>query len=346
MLVLALVLALGSWAWAAAPAGAITGGREADRQYGQVQFYVTSGEGDPGSYACAGTLISPNWVLTAKHCIEDPGANENNSFVLTGDKRLGYGAAHSIKKIHLEPNTDSALLELEDASSAEVVGYSANELELNSLVDIAGWGSEGSDPPSPTLQVATMLNIDTQWSGAEVGDRLLFEDTGQGRPQEGDSGAGVHPLGKGVIYGVLSGNSDYDDGTYEGASAVPTNDIARWIEATSGVAPSDPSLEGWDSPSVQDADKNVKDLVSTLAEENPGYDVMVIQQETYSGPTDISGVKYSSTVDFGTNTFDVWVFKSGSFTNEGDMGWDNWGWSGSNWTRSEDQRTVTFEPIA
>lgn len=95
---------------------------------------------------------------------------------------------------------------------------------------------------------------------------------------------------------------------------------------------------------VENADENVKALVSRLAQENPACNVMVIQQETYDGPEGISGVKSESTVVFGTNTFDVWVFDSGTFTNTGDMGYDNWGWSGV-FTRSEDLRTVTFTPI-
>lgn len=95
---------------------------------------------------------------------------------------------------------------------------------------------------------------------------------------------------------------------------------------------------------VQKADENVKALVSRLAQASPACNVMVIQQETYNGrPQDISGVKSESTVVFGTNRFDVFVFDSGTFTNKGDMGYDNWGWSGV-FTRSEDQRTVTFTP--
>jgi hypothetical protein len=36
------------------------------------------------------------------------------------------------------------------------------------------------------------------------------------------------------------------------------------------------------------------------------------------------------------------VFKTGSFTNDGDLGMNNWGWVGKNWVQSEDKHTVTF----
>ena len=329
-------------------------------------------------------------MLTAKHCVTKSGGNKHNMNVLFGDTAIGGGEPNFIENTHLESTTDAALLELEDEVTDPnlVVGYGLRDPEpdVGDDLAIAGWG----DAPSPTLQVATMGMEEPQAGGATEGNRWLLTDVGQGIVESGDSGAGVHV--DGLVYGVVSTAAPVD----AQASAVPTNDIAGWIEQTSGVAPVAPAEEDeedpmdvdsdeggggcMDSPTlpaedtspegtrdidghgrgqsgadvgnaianaiedVENADENVKALVGRLAQANPACNVMVIQQETYGEPVDISGVKEQSTVVFGTNTFDVWVFDSGTFTNDGDMGWDNWGWSGT-WTRSEDQRTVTFEPI-
>ena len=222
---------------AAPPAQAIGGGQDSATLDGQVQFYEASGSGrigDPFEYECAGTLIDPGWVLTAKHCITDVGATPATSGVLVGDRRLGQGDPHTLESIHLDPGTDSALLELEDPVSNDsyVVGYVAGSTPaVGQNVAIRGWGSPGTGPPRPFLQVATMSVAETRWAGAVVGDRLLLGDIGQGVPERGDSGAGVYAGGR--VQAVLSGG---DAATY--ATAVPTADIAGWIQQVSNVAPS------------------------------------------------------------------------------------------------------------
>lgn len=98
-------------------------------------------------------------------------------------------------------------------------------------------------------------------------------------------------------------------------------------------------------PAEAGADGDAQDLVSELREQYPGYNVMVIQQETYGEPQNIVGVVENYQTGFGTNTWDVWVFESGTFTNDGDLGYNNWVFAGIFERSGDDGETVTFEPI-
>lgn len=402
LLLLSLALVVGLGSWEAEPAEAIVGGRDADILGGQVQVVSNFGAARlEDCYNTSGTLIGPGWVLTAKHCVEKANAELEEVEVLVGDTRRLQGQVIGVDTVHTNGTTDTALLELEEEAPEEhVVGYSALVPEIGSLVQIRGWGRtnvNGLGVPvtyPETLQEATKV-VSSHSSGNTTPTALarlesLPTEANEGTTNKGDSGGGwysegliraVHSQGNGATWSV----------------AVPTADIAPWIEETSGVAPADeeydtaeeepteeapptgggcaesptlpaedtspeetPDIEGYGRgrsgadagnaiantiEDVENADENVKALVGMLAEANPACNVMVIQQETYDEPEGITGVKEQErpTVVFGTNTFDVWVFDSGTFTNDGDMGWDNWGWSGT-WTRSEDLRTVTFTP--
>lgn len=404
LLLLSLALVVGLVGWEAEPAEAIIGGTDADILGGQVEVISRFGETQDDCSSTSGTLISPKWVLTAKHCVERSRVELEEVEVLVGDIRRQSGQLIEVNEVYKNSTTDTALLELaQEAPEEHVVGYSAQVPEIGTLIQIRGWGRTnvgGLGVPGTypeTLQEATKVvsSHSSSFGVPSASARLeaLPTEANEGTTNQGDSGAGWYS--EGLIHAVHS-----QGGGAAWSVAVPTADIAPWIEETSGVAPADeeydtaeegeeepteevpPTQEGCaDSPTqvaaedtspgetpdieghgagrsgadvgnaianaiedVENADENVKALVSRLAQENPACNVMVIQQETYDGPQGISGVKSESTVQFGTNTFDVWVFDSGTFTNTGDMGYDNWGWSGV-FTRSEDLRTVTFTPI-
>jgi hypothetical protein len=91
----------------------------------------------------------------------------------------------------------------------------------------------------------------------------------------------------------------------------------------------------------QNSGDHVEAQVCAQGKAHPDKNVMIIQQETYDGPVDLTGVVVDFDWTLAGNTFDVFVFDTGTFTNTGDQGWENWGFSGT-FTRSEDGRTVTF----
>jgi secreted trypsin-like serine protease len=64
-----LILSVLVLAVAAVPAGAVVGGRDAS-----PGEYPSVAEITFGPFLCTGTLISPNWVLSAGHCSSVTGA--------------------------------------------------------------------------------------------------------------------------------------------------------------------------------------------------------------------------------------------------------------------------------
>ena len=92
----------------------------------------------------------------------------------------------------------------------------------------------------------------------------------------------------------------------------------------------------------QNTDKVAEELRTKVSEQYPGYNVMVIQEETYDEPENIQGVQTNFTETIGGNVWDVWVFESGTFTNEGDLGYNNWVFSGNFELSGDDGETVTF----
>lgn len=77
-----------------------------------------------------------------------------------------------------------------------------------------------------------------------------------------------------------------------------------------------------------------------------GCNVMIIQQETYEGePDESSGFLRKEASNFGsTNTFDIYIFDTATFTNIGDGGFNNWAWVGNVLERTDvdGDDTVTF----
>lgn len=208
---------------------------------------------DPsGDQACTGTLIAPNVVLTAGHCMDIPPAS-----VVVGTAslaRLSDGEVIAVSQRFEYPNSfrsyDVGVLVLANSSRfaprAIATGWARLDITNGAAVAIAGYGATDRDANmfTSTLQEATTSITDADCT-TKAGCNTLAQPAGElgagGMGIDtcpGDSGG---PLYLVTDYGTfLAGvtSRGYNDNNYycsEGGIYARPDKIVDWIEEVSGI---------------------------------------------------------------------------------------------------------------
>lgn len=128
--------------------GKIIGGKRSESSAWPWMAYIIVTDKEGAQYACGGSLVAPEWVLTAAHCVEDMVSED----ILLGQNDLsGSGGEYiSADEVVIHPDRDKdafyadlALLHLERPSSFEPVVVADNfdfQLEKGNSAKAIGWG--------------------------------------------------------------------------------------------------------------------------------------------------------------------------------------------------------------
>lgn len=180
-----------------------------------------------GGFECSGTIIAAQWVLTAQHCLNDPGMH-----VKVGDVTLQEGTESDVDQQLASPNGDIALLHLTTPIDTTYMQLADSDPDVGSTNQIYGWGrTEGTSPPSSTLKTANVQVTGT--SSDAFGGSAIASKGINGSSWHGDSGG--PELADGVQVGVCStgeNTGDQTDGTQNYAKVSASR---SWIQQNAGV---------------------------------------------------------------------------------------------------------------
>ncbi|NYH80186.1 secreted trypsin-like serine protease [Actinopolyspora biskrensis] len=170
----------------AAPASAdgpdtmIVGGHDATEQY---SFMASLQSG--GRHLCGATLIEPDALVTAAHCVSGGGSY---TVRVGSTDHSGGGEQASVTEVSTHPSSDLAVLRLGGSVRAEPIDIAAEAGSPGTATRLLGWGQTcpergGCGAPRTLQELDTSVVADNECSGIDGSTEICTDNPG------GDSGA-------------------------------------------------------------------------------------------------------------------------------------------------------------